>query len=586
MPAADTDEASRLAALADLDALDSPRDDLLDTLVALAANVCGQPYSAISLIDEHRQWFQAVHGLEDASEQPRTLSMCNHAVEQGQLLEISDARADARFAAHPMVVGPPALRHYAAMPLVTADGHAVGSFCVFGPRPGRLERSQRLALEQLASIALKTLQRRVHQHDDTGFTTQAILALGNLHLYHRAPVIMALVDDGGHLLDVTDHWLEVFGCTREYATGRSIGEFMTPGSRRKADTQTRPRFLRHGRVDDVRYRFVSHVGGTFEGELSARRARDAAGRWLTVAVIFDVTATRRAQVALQGANDRLTTTLNSIGEGVLATDSEHQVRYINPAGSHMLGITADAALGRPLEQVYPLIDHGDKKRSDLAREAYNETRTLVTHQGEQLTVEQTVSPMHDPEDAGMVLVFRDVTAQRRLQQRISYQARHDALTGLYNRYEFEQRLRQATLNARDGQGEHAIMYLDLDHFKAINDTVGHGAGDECLRQLSTLLQGTLRQGDTVARLGGDEFAVLVEQCSQAQALRLATLLLERITEYRYRVTEREFGVGVSIGLVPITHRNTDPELLRRWADEACYRAKRDGGNRVVLHKAS
>ncbi|MEM9386082.1 MAG: diguanylate cyclase [Pseudomonadota bacterium] len=421
------------------------------------------------------------------------------------------------------------------------------------------------------------------------------------HLYHHAPVIMALLDDSGTLLSVTEHWLEVFGCRREEAVGRSIGEFMTSSSRRKADEHVRPRFLKRRRVDDVRYRFISRAGGTFDGELSARRAPDTKGRMLTVAVIFDVTATHRARRELQGVNEQLTTTLNSIGEGVLSTDAEDQVRYLNPAGQRLLGISLANAVNRPLTEVYRRLERAKSLGTDIVPAAIAQGASadssasrsaavvLANHRGGRLVVEETVTPMCDAAGrvAGAVLVFRDVTAQRQLQQRISFQARHDALTGLFNRYEFESRIRDAIASAQASDVEHALLYLDLDRFKQVNDGAGHAAGDTLLRQLSIRLQGELRRGDTVARLGGDEFGVLLERCTQQQALRLSERLRRSVYDFRFRVGSQVFSVGASIGLVPIAGQAAvDVATTLRHADEACYAAKRAGRNQVRVHSSA
>lgn len=409
---------------------------------------------------------------------------------------------------------------------------------------------------------------------------------------------MALLDDSGTLLSVTEHWLEVFGCRREEAEGRSIGEFMTPSSRRKADEHVRPRFLKSGRVDDVRYRFVSRAGGTFDGELSARRAPDAQNRMLTVAVIFDVTATRRARQELQGVNEQLTTTLNSIGEGVLSTDVHDRVRYLNPAGQRLLGVSLEDAVGQPAAEIYRRLERAKPLGTDVPPGQHvrshgtegvtrNAAIVLANHRGGRLIVEETVTPMCDPAGrvTGAVLVFHDVTAQRQLQQRINFQARHDALTGLFNRYEFERRLREAIASAHASAAEHALLYIDLDRFKQVNDSAGHAAGDALLRQLSIRLQGELRRGDVVARLGGDEFGVLLEACTPPQALALSDRLRESVREFRFRCGNNAFSVGASIGLVPIARNSvTDVATALRHADDACYAAKRAGRNQVQVHR--
>lgn len=168
--------------------------------------------------------------------------------------------------------------------------------------------------------------------------------------------------------------------------------------------------------------------------------------------------------------------------------------------------------------------------------------------------------------------------------RLRYQASHDTLTGLVNRREFESRLERALLGARQHGHVHTLCYLDLDQFKVVNDSCGHVAGDELLRQLSALLQSRVRERDTLARLGGDEFGVLLENCDLASAQPLAELLRQTVKDYRFSWHDRAFGVGVSIGMVEINRDSGDLSTLLSAADAACYAAKDRGRNRVHVYR--
>jgi diguanylate cyclase (GGDEF)-like protein len=167
---------------------------------------------------------------------------------------------------------------------------------------------------------------------------------------------------------------------------------------------------------------------------------------------------------------------------------------------------------------------------------------------------------------------------------LGHQASHDALTGLVNRVAFERRLVRVLETARMEGARHALCYLDLDQFKIINDTCGHMAGDELLRQLGVLLPGRVRKRDTLARLGGDEFGVLMERCSLGQAMRVAEGLREAVEGYRFVWEGKSFSLGVSIGLVPITHHTRSITEVLRDADSACYTAKDRGRNRIHVYR--
>ena len=169
--------------------------------------------------------------------------------------------------------------------------------------------------------------------------------------------------------------------------------------------------------------------------------------------------------------------------------------------------------------------------------------------------------------------------------RLIYQASHDALTGLINRREFEQRLERTLLTALQQGREHALCYMDLDQFKVINDTCGHAAGDELLRQLALLLKGNLRERDTLARLGGDEFALLLENCSIQDALVVADTFRTEVQRFRFKWGDRIFAIGMSVGMVAINQDSSTAASLLSAADAACYVAKDRGRNQIHLYES-
>ncbi|HEU5042181.1 MAG TPA: EAL domain-containing protein, partial [Gemmatimonadales bacterium] len=197
----------------------------------------------------------------------------------------------------------------------------------------------------------------------------------------------------------------------------------------------------------------------------------------------------------------------------------------------------------------------------------------------------STTPIHDPSGAvtGAALVARDVTHARIVARQLSHQATHDALTGLVNRSEFERRLGRALASAGEEHSEHALCFLDLDGFKQVNDTCGHLAGDELLRQLSDLMRERMRSRDTLARLGGDEFGLLLEHCRLTTAARIAEQIRSAIESYRFVVGGQSYAVGASVGIVPIRGSGEHPGDLLRAADSACYLAKRGGGNRIQVY---
>jgi diguanylate cyclase (GGDEF)-like protein len=212
---------------------------------------------------------------------------------------------------------------------------------------------------------------------------------------------------------------------------------------------------------------------------------------------------------------------------------------------------------------------------------------LRAKDGSRFSIEQGAAPIRDfnGQIIGSVLVFRDVTRSRDLARQLTWAASHDELTGLINRREFEHRLAGLLETARVEHKQHAVLYLDLDQFKVVNDTSGHTAGDELLRQLTATLEKKVRESDTLARLGGDEFGVLLEGCPLERAAVIADALRAAITEFRFVWQDKVFENGVSIGVVAITEHSESTASIMSAADSACYVAKDQGRNRVHVSHA-
>ena len=298
--------------------------------------------------------------------------------------------------------------------------------------------------------------------------------------------------------------------------------------------------------------------------------------------------------ALHHSRELLQVTLHSIADAVITTDAGGHVLWMNPAAERMTGWCHGAAQGLPVEAVYQPVDEEQGlplgmhplHRCLAERRAVrgSQPMRLISRSGDECGIEDSAAPIHDAQGrlSGVVLVFHDVTEQRRLDREMRWRASHDLLTGLLNRGEFDRRLQQVLQRSREEGTRHALLYLDLDQFKLINDACGHPTGDRLLLQIGQLLGGCVRPGDTLARLGGDEFGVLLERCGVHQAQRVAQLICERMEEFRFVHDGRRFRVGASIGLVPLDARWRQADAVMQAADSACYVAKEAGRNRVHL----
>jgi diguanylate cyclase (GGDEF)-like protein/PAS domain S-box-containing protein len=305
--------------------------------------------------------------------------------------------------------------------------------------------------------------------------------------------------------------------------------------------------------------------------------------------------TRLIEDALAREKEQAEITLHSVGDAVITADANGNVGYLNPVAEHLTEWSKDEARGRPLRQIYRIIN--ETTRKPLEHPAMlgvldgpivgaDKHMLLVSRSGREFAIEDTAAPINDSkgQHVGAILVFRDVTQQRQMQKQLSWQASHDPLTGLVNRREFEALLDRLIASAREQNKRHALLYLDLDQFKVINDTCGHVAGDELLRQVAGLMRPLVRDSDTLARLGGDEFGILLEGCSPAQAEHIAHKLLESLQDFRFVWDDKIFRAGVSVGLVGIDAGSRSASGVLSTADAACYMAKDGGRNRVWVHK--
>ncbi|HSG97511.1 MAG TPA: EAL domain-containing protein [Woeseiaceae bacterium] len=338
---------------------------------------------------------------------------------------------------------------------------------------------------------------------------------------------------------------------------------------------------------------MKHQSGEWRWMKSrAKGIVDENGRLIRLlGVEVDITERKLYEDALFREKESAQITLQSIGDGVITTDSKCNVEYVNPVAEELTGWKVDDASGRPIDEIFrgfheetcePLENPlAVSMRRDRAIKSVRPT-LLIRRDGNELYIESTASPIRDGKGTvtGGVLVFHDVSESRDLNRRLSYHASHDILTGLVNRAEFENRVERALKSARARETSYALLYLDLDQFKIVNDSCGHSAGDALLGQLGTLLKSKIRWRDTLARLGGDEFGVLLESCTLDEAMNTAETLRMAIGDYKFVWEERTFRLGVSIGVVPITADNEDVAALLTAADSACAAAKEAGRNRI------
>jgi diguanylate cyclase (GGDEF)-like protein/PAS domain S-box-containing protein len=434
------------------------------------------------------------------------------------------------------------------------------------------------------------MEQARHQNDEISRSRERFR-----RLYERTPAMMVSTDPEGRLLSVSRLWLERMGLRREDVIGRKLVDFLAADSRRRAVTRTWPDLLATGRCRDVEYRLMRSDGQRIDVLLSATTERDADGCITrTHAVLEDITRKRLAE-ELEAEHERSKVTLESIADAVITSDPQGRILYLNPVAVTMIGLPEEQVRGRLYGEVLRRrdVETGAELPDPVALCLHQRKRLALPQRvrlghahGSEHVVQESVSPMFAAGGVliGAVAVMQDVTEAHTLALELAHRAQHDVLTGLPNRLLLHDRLQQGLQLARRNRTVLALMFMDLDRFKAVNDSHGHAVGDELLCQVANRLLKQLRATDTACRLGGDEFVVLLSQVEQASdAGDVAAHLLEALSK-PYQLGRHQADISASIGIACFPQDGDDEATLMRNADAAMYQAKQQGRNRVVFFK--
>jgi diguanylate cyclase (GGDEF)-like protein/PAS domain S-box-containing protein len=393
------------------------------------------------------------------------------------------------------------------------------------------------------------------------------------------------------------------GVDRVDLVGRKLGDLVPPEYSELVNENIRRRFAGEPAAERYEIDMIGLQGQVSRLEITTAVV-DYEGAPALLVTGVEIIPTQTVQAlrlssteASEGAAAMHTLALDSLAEAIIATDAAGLITYINPAAERLTGSSAGVAIGKTVEDIVGFVDETDRRLlSDPVRQALTSgapvnlsRRALLLSRanGSERSIELSASPIRNDvkELIGAVVLLHDVTELRGLARQMSYQATHDALTGLVNRREFEGRLEEAIESGHRGDGQHVLCYLDLDRFKVVNDTSGHLAGDSMLREVAKVLRDAVRDSDTVARLGGDEFGMLLIGCPLEKARQIADDVCRAVGDYRFVWKDKIFNIGVSIGLVEISRESGTLEELFAAADSACYVAKKQGSGRVAVYSA-
>jgi diguanylate cyclase (GGDEF)-like protein/PAS domain S-box-containing protein len=443
------------------------------------------------------------------------------------------------------------------------------------------------ALGQLGSAVNKLLedleQRGARLLDREQLFQRLVETVHDAVLVHRERILFA-----------NTRFLALLNLSASEVVGRPLTDFVAPEYADLVENNLRRRLRGEPAASRYEVELVGAQAQVTRVELSST-VIDSAGEAALLLTALEMLPD--AGPVAVSSRPRAMVTLDAMGESVITVDAEGRIDYINHAAEVLLSQPFDQVMGKAFSEVASLVDEtdrhslGDPVRKALTtggRVTMGRRAVLVpAGAGPERSVEISVTPLRfeGKEILGLVLVLHDTSELRGLTRQMTYQASHDALTGLVNRREFERRLQEAMDSAQTGNMGHALCYLDLDRFKTVNDTCGHTAGDNMLREVASLIKEAVRDSDTVGRIGGDEFALLLVGCPLEKARQIADDVVRSVNDYRFVWKDKIFNIGVSIGLVEIGGGGGAIEDIMNSADSACYVAKKQGGLHVHVYSA-
>jgi len=408
--------------------------------------------------------------------------------------------------------------------------------------------------------------------------------------FDYAAIGMALAAPDGRWLKVNQALCEIVGYSEREMLGLSYREITHPDDLATISTHAAKLLAGEIATCEMEKHYVHKLGRSVPVSLSMSLVRDANDVPLYfICQVQDISARKSTEAALFAEQERARVTLNSIGDAVLTTDMKGNISYLNVVAEKMTGWSREEAAGRPLAEVFHILDGTTRQPSRSPTElALAENKTvgmaagvvLVRRDGSELGIEDSAAPIHDRggKVIGAVLVFHDVTASREVMEKMAHLAHYDSLTDLPNRPLLNERLAQAIALARRQRRRAAVLFLDMDRFKHVNDSLGHAMGDKLLLSVAGRLLACVRVSDTVSRQGGDEFIVLLPDIERPQdAGHFAAKILGALA-LPHRIDGEELRVTISIGIGLYPDDGQDVDTVIKSADTAMYHAKENGRN--------
>lgn len=588
-------ECTEIEALSKFQILDAPPNERLDRLLDAAAAVFGCHSGAITLIDDDRVLLRSMRGAKRV-EKPRHVSFTSFIIEQDKPLVVPDVRVDANLTDHPSTKYAPGLRFLAGNALRSPDGDSIGAIVIWDTRPHCDDSHSPDALTTLTDITAQ-IEWELYRWE---------LVEAKRLLEKSEQRLLLALDSSGQVVWDWDMQSQVL--TASARTEEMLGYGM--GELTESTTQWQ-HYIHPEDVDRVRQEIrqgMSASNGLIETEFRLRckdgsykwvldrgkvTSRDAQGRATRmIGTLTDIHSRKLAETERIKQAERMALAVRAGGVGIFELSLDSHAHSWDARMCELLGVSPDECTPS-MQEFIRIVHPEDRSQITQLIARLRRGEELVDIEFRVIWPNGTIRDLRglgkmlrlsDSTSRLLIGTCWDVTEERTLQRQLVYQASHDALTGLTNRFEFEHRLEKALQTTRDFGKEHALCFIDLDRFKLVNDTAGHAAGDMLLRELGQFLTQQIRSSDVLARLGGDEFGLLLHDCSPSQAEHIAEKLIKSVDAFEFQWEGRAYELSISIGIVSVNAESDQATELMSRADIACYAAKAAGRGRISMYR--
>jgi diguanylate cyclase (GGDEF)-like protein/PAS domain S-box-containing protein len=568
-----------------LQMLESLQAPLFDKISIIASKICDFPIALIWFVGKNNRPVKSNIGTNGVTETPKDIAFYANANLSDQVIELSDTT----FNIDPQLVINSNTHLYTSAPILLSTQEKMGTLCIVAEINKPLNETQKNFLSSLTSISVQSLLTRFEMVNVVQEKSSKLASI----VESSADAIIGKSLDG-FILTWNQGAVNIFGYTADEIIGRHIS-VLFPNDQSTEEHEFLNKIKNRKSVKNYETQRITKNADLINVSVTLSAIENAYGEMIGISEIArDISAQQKLKNIIDEEHEYIKVTMDSIGDAVITTDKSGNLVYLNPVAEKLTGWRTDEVIGLPLQVVFNIMYESTRLPCNNPFEACItkgkpvislENTLLISRDGTEFIVEYSSAPIlkSNKELLGVVIVSNDVTKQRYIANAMTYHASHDALTGLINRGEFEHKLEYAIISGRERNLEHALLYIDLDQFKVVNESSGHQIGDILLKEISSVIGNCIRSSDAFARLGGDEFGILLEKCNPDNAMRIAQNICKSVDEYRLLVDKRRHRVGASIGLVMIDDNWLSTSHLMHAADQSCNAAKEDGRNRVHLY---